>query len=51
MWVVKIDEIDASCHTSENDALVQKQRFIDDNVSESDLSIVEQDTYNPPLQN
>jgi hypothetical protein len=48
MFIVKINSNDSSCHTQEGDALVQKQRFIDSGVSESDISIVEKDTFEPP---
>jgi hypothetical protein len=48
MFVVIISGNDRSKHTQESDALVQKQRFIDSGVSESDISIVEKDTFEPP---
>lgn len=50
MYVIKINSIDSSGHTQECDALTQKQRFIDSGVSESDITIVEKDTFDPPQQ-
>lgn len=48
MFVIQINSIDSSSHTQECDALVQKQRFIDYGVSESDIAIAEKDTFEPP---
>ncbi len=48
MFIVQINSIDRSGHTQECDSLSQKQRFIDSGVSESDISIVEKDTFEPP---
>jgi len=49
MFIIQINEVDSSCHTQEIDANIQKQRFIDSGVSESDISIVEKDTFEPPF--
>lgn len=48
MFVIKIAAVESSCHTQECDAIDQKARFIANGVLESDIQIVEQDTYNPP---
>jgi hypothetical protein len=48
MWVIKINDVDSSCHTQECDANDQKVRFLVSGVAEADIQIVEQDTFNPP---
>jgi hypothetical protein len=45
MFIVRINEVDSSCHTQECDALVQKQRFIDSGISVENIEIVEKDTF------
>jgi len=50
MWIIKITTIESSCHTQECDALVQKERFIANGVLESDIQIVEQESFNPPQE-
>lgn len=51
MFVTKINGVDLSCHTQQGDAELQKARFIAQGISESDLTIVEQETYDPPQDN
>lgn len=48
MFVLQINEIDASCHTQECDALAQKQRFIDSGISAETIAVIEKDTFEPP---
>lgn len=50
MWVLKINNVDSSCHSLESDADAQKQRFIDLGTLETDIEVVETDTFNPPNQ-
>lgn len=50
MFIVQINEIDASCHSQECDALVQKQRFIDSGISEESITVAEKDTFEPPQE-
>lgn len=47
MYIVIINNQDASCHTLEADALVQKQRFIDSGYA--NVLVVEKETFNPPV--
>jgi hypothetical protein len=48
MHVVKISGVDYSCHTLEMDAEAQKQRLLNSGVSSGSITIVEQESYNPP---
>lgn len=48
MFVIKVVTIEKSCHSLEVDALTQKQRLVDSGISESDILVVEQVSFNPP---
>lgn len=48
MFVVKISGNDSSCHTNECDALDQKARLIANGTAEDQITLVEQDSFNPP---
>jgi hypothetical protein len=48
MFILKISNIDSSCHTQECDALAQKEIFKALGVDEATIQIVEQDEFNPP---
>lgn len=50
MFVVKIESVDRSCHTLSTDAEAQKARFIASGIAEEDIEIVEQETFNPPVE-
>lgn len=47
MWVLVISGTDSSCHTQEGDANAQKALFISKGVNESNIVIVEKETFNP----
>jgi hypothetical protein len=48
MFVITVNNIDASCHTKQADALVQKARLIAQGKVESTIQIVEKATFSPP---
>jgi hypothetical protein len=50
MWVIKINNIDTSCHTQECDAITQKVLFINNGILEEAISIVESSEFNPPQE-
>ena len=45
MWVIQISGVDKSYHTQQCDANDQKTRFIADGISETDIVVVEKDTF------
>lgn len=49
MFVIRISGVDVSQHTLEVDALSQKQLFIDNGISVSNITIVETDDFNPVI--
>lgn len=49
MFIVTINGIDSSAHTFLNDAEAQKSRF--ENLGESNVTIEEKETFNPPQDN
>lgn len=48
MWVIKINDIESSCHTQEGDANDHKARLIANGIAEEDIEIIEQESFNPP---
>jgi hypothetical protein len=48
MFVIKISNVESSCHTQECDALEQKARFIESGVLEENIEIVDQSVFTPP---
>jgi hypothetical protein len=48
MYIVTINGTDASSHTKEADAILQKQRFIA--AGNINVAVVSKNTFNPPQQ-
>lgn len=48
MWIVKISGVESSGHTQQIDADAQKARLITNGTPEGNITIVEQETFNPP---